>query len=273
MTSLRSQLDVYERISNKGLSDTTLEPLLSSIADPFSAYGPPRNDEQLFSILGQNNLTSVSPAVDGSQNGATDGGVSSNGVMNQLIMSPSTPAKGLSRVTSGATSPVMTNEESGGPSSNGSGISLTAAASLAQQNKAAANSAVQGSADLFGTDGEDDAGDEASIFSGTEEEGTSIKASKSQSGGNSSANEGGTAEKLIKEKKKRSRDRAVRNNAKTRLKHALSVIDESKGGHAKGALEPRDTNIESEADATTEPDDGDQTVTPDDSVKASGWWS
>jgi hypothetical protein len=272
MTSLRNQLDVYERISSKGLSDTTLEPLLSSIADPFSAYGPPRNDEQIFSILGQNNLTSVSPAIDGSHtspaDGGESGGVTSNGVMNQLIMSPSTPAKGLSRVTSGTTSPLLTNEESTTSTSNGLGISLTAAATLAQQNKkVTANNAVEGSADLFGTDGEDDGGDEASIFSGTEEEGPITKASHSHSGNHSSGTEGGTAEKLIKEKKKRSRDRAVRANAKSRLKNALSVIDESKG--TKGVLEAVDTNVESEA---TEPE-GDQTLIPDDGGKASGWWS
>lgn len=265
MTSLRSQLDVYERISSKGLSDPTLEPLLSSIADPFSAYGPPRNDEQIFSILSQNNLTSVSPVASGSQSANGDA-VPSSGVMNQLIMSPSTPAKGLSRVTSGAASPQL-NEESQ-PSSNGLGISLVAAATLAQQAPTA--SAAQASADLFGTDGEDDGGDEASIFSGTEEEAVAAKGGRHQSSGGEEVSAGGTAEKLIKEKKKR-RDRAVRTNAKNRLKNALSVIDESKGG-SRGALGVRDTNVDSEPDGLTEAEP-DPTATVDDGGKAAGWWS
>lgn len=264
MTSLRSQLDVYERISSKGLSDPTLEPILSTIADPFSAYGPPRNDEQIFSILGQNNLTSVSPVGSGSQSAKGDA-VTTSGVMSQLIMSPSTPAKGLSRVASGATSPLLNDDGS----SNGLGISLTAAATLARQNKV---NATQASVDLFGTDGEDEGEDEASIFSGTEEEVGSSKAAKQSSAGEMEDGEapstGGTAQKLMKEKKKR-RDRAVRANAKTRLKNSLSIIDESKGGPgaaARGALEARDVNVESEVEA-------DQTVTIDDNGRAAGWWS
>lgn len=275
MTSLRSQLDVYERISSKGLSDATLEPILSSIPDPFSAYGPPRNDEQIFSILGPNNLTSVTPSPDPNNTFPADG-TAVNDVISQLIMSPSTPAKGLSRVTSGAASPLVTEENGGASTQGGLGISLTAAATLALQNStavAAPSKMVSGSADLFGTDGEDDGGDEASIFSGTEEEGSVTGKAHS----NSSAGEGeGTAEKLIKEKKKR-RERAGRSNAKSRLKHSLSIINETKTGStilpARNALEARDVNIEdTETDVTAE-SEGDKTVGAHDSANTNPtWW-
>lgn len=280
MTSLRSQLDVYERISSKGLSDATLEPLLSSIPDPFSAYGPPRNDEQIFSILGPNNLTSVAPSPDPSHNPSIDGvAISSSDVMNQLIMSPSTPAKGLSRVTSGATSPV--NEEiSGGPSTSslnggGLGISLTAAATIALQDNTA-NAAnpkmVSGNADLFGTDGEDDGGDEASIFSGTEDEGApSMLQKQNSTNGTVNVVPGTTAEKLIKEKKKR-KERAGRANAKNRLKNSLSIIDESKGGSInRGALEARDTNVDIGGDRTAHLE-ADKGLSADEATASQSWW-
>lgn len=262
MTSLRSQLDVYERISSKGLSDATLEPILSSIPDPFSAYGPPRNDEQIFSILGPNNLTSVTTSPNLNNVSPADG-TTANDVISQLIMSPSTPAKGLSRVTSGAASPLVTEENGVASSNGGLGISLTAAATLALKNStvmAAPSRMVSESADLFGTDGEDDGGDEASIFSGTEEEGSVTGKAPS----NSSAGEGdGTAERLIKEKKKR-RERAGRSNAKSRLKHSLSIINETKTGSSilpvRNALEARDVNIEdTETDVTAE-SEGDKTI-------------
>lgn len=279
MTSLRSQLDVYERISSKGLSDATLEPLLSSIPDPFSAYGPPRNDEQIFSILGPNNLTSVSPSPDPSRNPSIDGVVvTSNDVMNQLIMSPSTPAKGLSRVTSGATS-LLNEENGGGPSSSSSngglGISLTAAATLALQDNTltiASNKIMSGNADLFGTDGEDDGGDEASIFSGTEDESAAPSSQEQNSThGSTTATPATTAEKLIKEKKKR-KERAGRANAKNRLKNSLSIIDESKGASQnRGVLEARDVNVDVRGDRSAD-SEADKTLTAGDATASQSWW-
>jgi hypothetical protein len=47
---VRSQLDFYEKIAGKA-SDPVLEPLAMSIPDPFDAYGPPKEEGQLFSVL------------------------------------------------------------------------------------------------------------------------------------------------------------------------------------------------------------------------------
>ncbi|WVQ83624.1 hypothetical protein IAT38_005765 [Cryptococcus sp. DSM 104549] len=47
---VRSQLDFYEKIAGKA-SDPILEPLVMSIPDPFDAYGPPKEEGQIFSVL------------------------------------------------------------------------------------------------------------------------------------------------------------------------------------------------------------------------------
>lgn len=47
---VRSQLDFYEKIAGKA-SDAILEPLVSSIPDPFDSYGPPKEEGQIFSVL------------------------------------------------------------------------------------------------------------------------------------------------------------------------------------------------------------------------------
>lgn len=47
---IRSQLDFYEKIAGKA-SDPILEPLVMSIPDPFDAYGPPKEEGQIFSVL------------------------------------------------------------------------------------------------------------------------------------------------------------------------------------------------------------------------------
>lgn len=284
ITSLRSQLDMFERISNKGMSDHVLEPLLSNIPDPFSAYGPPRNDDQIFSILNHGSLLGLS-ASPGLNDGSGDHTPRDNGdhpnetqaepsaiTPANLIMSPSTPSKGLSRVASGAASPKQNGESqtitngtnsTGGESaqhaivstsSNGLGISLAAAVDLARQSKTSPQTKVQASniisdnnAELFGTDGEDDGGDEASIFSGTEDDGEGLGLTDDKTGGKPSA---GMAARIMQEKKRR-RENAVRANAKTRLKHALSTIDESKGNTSQSGnttLSPDTTNPSSEGD-------------------------
>ncbi|RSH94613.1 hypothetical protein EHS25_004417 [Saitozyma podzolica] len=46
----RSQLDFYEKLAGKA-SDPILEPLVMSIPDPFDAYGPPKEEGQIFSVL------------------------------------------------------------------------------------------------------------------------------------------------------------------------------------------------------------------------------
>ncbi|WVQ73695.1 hypothetical protein IAR50_003275 [Cryptococcus sp. DSM 104548] len=47
---VRSQLDFYEKIAGKA-SDPILEPMVMSIPDPFDAYGPPKEEGQIFSVL------------------------------------------------------------------------------------------------------------------------------------------------------------------------------------------------------------------------------
>ncbi|KAI9632553.1 uncharacterized protein MKK02DRAFT_40858 [Dioszegia hungarica] len=47
---VRSQLDFYEKIAGKA-SDSILEPLVSSVPDPFDSYGPPKEEGQIFSVL------------------------------------------------------------------------------------------------------------------------------------------------------------------------------------------------------------------------------
>lgn len=97
----RSHLDISERLTSKGSSDPILEPLLSSIPDPFNSYGPERTEDQIFSILqtgngiGSNFLSSD----DRDRGGLGLGGEMSPSGMG--IMSPSTPIVGLPRSASG----------------------------------------------------------------------------------------------------------------------------------------------------------------------------
>lgn len=287
---MRNQLDMFERVSSKGVSDPVLEPLLATNPDPFSAYGPPRNDDQIFSILHHNSILGLGHSPDVSYDTDTPGsghksdgkgtspaaehtGVSSVLTPANLIMSPSTPSKGLSRVASGAASPMLNQDASTSASANGGnaaaatasgsngglGISLAAAVELARQpaSKAAATQQQyvisEKNAELFGTDGEDDGGDEASIFSGTEDDqegtGGASASNTDEKGGNGKA-QLGMAARIMQEKKRR-RENAVRASAKTRLKHALSTIDESKGttGAAAMAAEGR-TRTSSDDDKT-----------------------
>lgn len=275
ISALRSQIDTHERIAGKGLSDPVLEPLLAGIPDPFSAYGPPCSDEHIYSILSHGVLDdsptkeNVSAEARGLARASAPAEPIAKGQQPlapaDFIMSPSTPSKGLSRVTSGAASPqvpTLEDAEASGSASprdaiaagsrDGLGVSLMAAAELAQQDTpadatpkpkgdatrhaqvltAAGESSAHPNAELFGTDGEDDGGDEASIFSGTEEDDGrwSLKDNGDDAGAASDGRtprQPGMAARIMAEKKRR-REHAVRTSAKTRLKHALSTIDESK---------------------------------------------
>ncbi|CAD6893887.1 unnamed protein product [Tilletia caries] len=60
---VRSQLEVAERVASKGSSDPILEPMLASIPDPFDSYGPPKQDDQIFSILPPTSLLSSSTVM------------------------------------------------------------------------------------------------------------------------------------------------------------------------------------------------------------------
>ena len=126
---VRSQIEISERISSKGLNDPVLEQMLATIPDPFGSYGPPKQDGEIFSILppisllssGANSVhntsteaatndTSVTDAdltseeARAASTGATNGASKSKSVLPANIMSPSTPSKGLSRGLSSSSS-------------------------------------------------------------------------------------------------------------------------------------------------------------------------
>ncbi|KAI0092815.1 hypothetical protein BDY19DRAFT_990496 [Irpex rosettiformis] len=47
---VRSTLDVFDRLTSKA-SDPVIEPMLQAIPDPFDSYGPPPEEDKIFSIL------------------------------------------------------------------------------------------------------------------------------------------------------------------------------------------------------------------------------
>ncbi|EST06971.1 hypothetical protein PSEUBRA_003600 [Kalmanozyma brasiliensis GHG001] len=119
---VRSQIDVSERISSKGLNDPVLEQMLATIPDPFGSYGPPKQDGEIFSILppislissGANSVHNTSTEAATNDTSATDvdttsedvkpasggpanGAYKTKSVLPANIMSPSTPSKGLTR--------------------------------------------------------------------------------------------------------------------------------------------------------------------------------
>ncbi|KAL9937386.1 hypothetical protein V8E36_003795 [Tilletia maclaganii] len=75
---VRSQLEVSERIASKGSSDPVLEPMLASIPDPFDQYGPPKQDDQIFSILPPTSLLSSSTVLSSPGIGHGQGGPSNS---------------------------------------------------------------------------------------------------------------------------------------------------------------------------------------------------
>lgn len=188
---LRSQLEIHERIASKGLSDPILESLLSAVPDPFSAYGPPKSEDQIFSVLAPGSLGILSP-------GGSDDGPS--GLRSPNIMSPSTPAKGLPRGGRSTAAAASKGPGEGEASiASGLGIAVTSSSDLPASKSAAT---------LFGS----------------EESGTDIfnqaVPSRTVSGSATTAQA-------------------------TRLKHALSIIDEdaAQAGLARGA-----TPVEEEED-------------------------
>lgn len=118
---VRSQIEISERISSKGLNDPVLEQMLATIPDPFGSYGPPKQDGEIFSILppisllssGANSVHNTSADAATNDTSATDLDLTSEDikpgaastktktVLPANIMSPSTPSKGLSRAALG----------------------------------------------------------------------------------------------------------------------------------------------------------------------------
>lgn len=118
---VRSQIEISERISSKGLNDPVLEQMLAAIPDPFGSYGPAKQDGEIFSILppisllssGANSVHNTSTEAATNDTSITDtdltseearaapvaanGPSKSKSVLPANIMSPSTPSKGLSR--------------------------------------------------------------------------------------------------------------------------------------------------------------------------------
>ncbi|KAJ1036075.1 hypothetical protein NDA18_000221 [Ustilago nuda] len=123
---VRSQIEISERISSKGLNDPVLEAMLATIPDPFGSYGPAKQDGEIFSILppisllssGANSVhdttTEAAATTTTNETSLTHADVSrhdakptptdvvggkSKSVLPADIMSPSTPSKGLWRAS------------------------------------------------------------------------------------------------------------------------------------------------------------------------------
>ncbi|SPO31969.1 related to IVY1 - phospholipid-binding protein [Ustilago trichophora] len=129
---VRSQIEISERISSKGLNDPVLEQMLATIPDPFGSYGPAKQDGEIFSILppisllssGANSIHNTSTEAATNDTSLTDAHLTSDDVrptpaaanatsnnkslLPPNIMSPSTPSKGLSRAISSSSSKTLT---------------------------------------------------------------------------------------------------------------------------------------------------------------------
>ncbi|KAI3614636.1 hypothetical protein CBS9595_003907 [Malassezia furfur] len=55
---VRAQIEIAERLSAKASSDPVLESVTAAIPDPFHTYGPPKREDQLFTILQPSPVTS-----------------------------------------------------------------------------------------------------------------------------------------------------------------------------------------------------------------------
>lgn len=51
MLLVRAQVDMADRLSSKAVNDPILESIMATIPDPFQSYGPPKRENELFSIL------------------------------------------------------------------------------------------------------------------------------------------------------------------------------------------------------------------------------
>ncbi|SNX88090.1 related to IVY1 - phospholipid-binding protein [Melanopsichium pennsylvanicum] len=159
---VRSQIEISERISSKGLNDPVLEQMLSTIPDPFGSYGPPKQDGEIFSILppisllnsaanSVHNTTTEAAANDTSVtnadlafeqaraavNNATNANAKTKkSVLAPNIMSPSTPSKRLSR---GLSSSSTTNPAIGATPTRENNTKLNADLHLASSSTSKAS--------------------------------------------------------------------------------------------------------------------------------------
>lgn len=175
---VRSQIEISERISSKGLNDPVLEAMLATIPDPFGSYGPAKQDGEIFSILppisllssGANSVhdTSTEAAATTNETSVTHGDVrrqdakptpigvvggKSKSVLPADIMSPSTPSKGLWRAGQASATATPTHAgqsatdhlpSSSTPKANKGASASTAATPKASRSSSSKSSSLNG---------------------------------------------------------------------------------------------------------------------------------
>ncbi|KAI0752232.1 hypothetical protein BC629DRAFT_1297238 [Irpex lacteus] len=130
---VRSTLDVFDRLTSKA-SDPVIEPMLQAIPDPFDSYGPPPEEDKIFSILpplsviantpsaSPSPLTSSTPELENSSDGISSnksswanptGGFFPEGSAAWADVTSSSPA--TSPITSPSTSPPVTSRRQSFP--------------------------------------------------------------------------------------------------------------------------------------------------------------
>ncbi|KDN43794.1 hypothetical protein K437DRAFT_237021 [Tilletiaria anomala UBC 951] len=228
---VRSQLEIYDRISSKGLSDPVLEPLLASIPDPFDSYGPPKSEDQIFSILPPTSLLGASASGSGGAGGSHTG---SGAVTPARLVGAGGPPEeelGISKDGSAARDDVA-DPAGAEPSTLANGVNGTAlhssptstvAAAGPDTNAGTSGESVKRSNSLFGTLRYEDGrrkGDGSGENDDEEDDGflassTSSTSRKSSSNGNSGtcASNGTTNEPAPAAQRERN-------------KHPLSIIQE-----------------------------------------------
>ncbi|PWN46211.1 hypothetical protein IE81DRAFT_319082 [Ceraceosorus guamensis] len=207
---LRSQLEIHERISSKGLSDPVLENMLSTVPDPFSAYGPAKTEDQIFSVLAPGSLGMVQGTESESENEV--GAALAAGLRSPNLLSPSTPAKGLPRGISAARSK-KEETSSASPEGVSAGIAQPVGLGLVADqlaNRGGATGPQVADAedgDLFDKDETElDDNADVDIFGGAVSPRAYAQAQHAHS-----------------------------TSIATRLKHSLSIIEETSAGGPKGA--------------------------------------
>ena len=59
---VRAQVDMADRLSSKAVQDPVLESLMAHMPDPFQSYGPPKRENELFSILQPTDASPTAPS-------------------------------------------------------------------------------------------------------------------------------------------------------------------------------------------------------------------
>ena len=59
---VRAQVDMADRLSSKAVQDPVLESLMAHMPDPFQSYGPPKRENELFSILQPTHASPTAPS-------------------------------------------------------------------------------------------------------------------------------------------------------------------------------------------------------------------